>query len=128
MANITINLNDSAQKVKPLHCTTGGPVQPHSYMGTFDYFKKIGFPYVRLHDCALHSYYGGHHVVDISGIFPDFDKDAYDEASYDFTLTDKFLNNIRSCGSGIFYRLGQSIEHWVKSTAQIPRRIFKSGR
>jgi len=125
MANITINLNDSAQKVKPLHCTTGGPVQPHSYMGTFDYFKKIGFPYVRLHDCALHSYYGGHHVVDISGIFPDFDKDAYDEASYDFTLTDKFLNNIRSCGSGIFYRLGQSIEHWVKKYGSNPPKDFQ---
>jgi len=80
---------------------------------------------VRLHDCSLISYYGGHHVVDISGIFPDFDKDAYDKASYDFTLTDNFLNNIRSCGSDVFYRLGQSIEHWVKKYGSNPPKDFK---
>ena len=125
MANITINFNDCEKTIKPLHCVTGGPLQPHSCIGTFDHFKKIEFPYVRLHDCALISYYGGHHVVDISGIFPDFDKDAYDESSYDFTLTDKFLNDIRSCGSDIFYRLGQSIEHWIKKYGSNPPKDFK---
>ena len=125
MANITVNLNESSTEIKPLHSTTGGPIQSHSHIGTFDYFKNIGFPYVRLHDCALSSHYGGHHVVDISGIFPDFDKDAEDEASYDFTLTDKFLNDIRSCGSRVFYRLGQSIEHWVKKYGSNPPKDFQ---
>ncbi len=125
MANITINSSDNAKSIKPLHCVTGGPVQPHSYIGTFEAWKKIAFPYVRLHDCALLSYYGGHHAVDISGIFPDFDKDAYDEESYDFTLTDKFLKDIRSCGSDVFYRLGQSIEHWVKKYGSNPPGDFK---
>ena len=125
MTNIKINFNDSGVRIKPLHCTTGGPVQPHSCIGNFESFKKVGFPYVRLHDCALSPYYGGCHVVDISGIFPDFDKDAYDESSYDFAVTDNFLNNIRSCGSDVFYRLGQSIEHWVKKYGSNPPKDFQ---
>jgi hypothetical protein len=125
MTSITISRNGRAKNIKPLHCATGGPIQRHSYIGNFEHFKQVGFPYVRLHDCALFSCYGSHHVVDISGIFPDFDKDAYDESSYDFTITDKFLNNIRSCGSDIFYRLGQSIEHWVKKYGSNPPKDFK---
>ena len=49
----------------------------------------IGVPYCRLHDTA--GAWGGTHYVDIPNVFPDFDADENDPASYDFAFTDALL-------------------------------------
>ena len=88
-------------------------------------FKEIQFPYIRNHDVSYVGNFGGEHIVDISAVFPDFTKDAYDEKSYDFTLTDEYIARIYEVGSKPFYRLGQKIEHWSKKYGSHPPKDFK---
>lgn len=127
MANVKINTLNSIGKIKPMHCINGGPLKSllPSGMDNREDFKKIKFPYIRNHDVSYCSNFGGEHIVDISAIFPNFDKDPYDENSYDFTLTDDYLARIREVGSDIFYRLGQKIEHWPRKYGSNPPKDFK---
>lgn len=126
MANVSINANRVIGNIKPLHNTVNGPVANHDGSGgTMAEFREIGVPYVRVHDSSFFDNYGGEHTVDISGIFPDFDKDPYDEASYDFFLTDMYLKRIQDVGSKVFYRLGQRIELRPKKYHVHPPKDFK---
>ena len=126
MANISINTDRVIGNIKPLHCTVNGPVANHDGSGgTMEGFREIGVPHVRVHDSSFFDNYGGEHSVDISGIFPDFDKDPYDEASYDFFYTDMYLKRIRDAGSKVFYRLGQRIEVRPKKYNVHPPKDFK---
>ena len=43
-----------------------------------------------------------------------------DPASYDFTLTDVYLQAMVDAGTEPFYRLGSKIEHWVKKYDTLP--------
>lgn len=103
-------------KLKPMNAVNNGPVRAPKAQarGNFDAYAAAGFPYARLHDANLCYSYGGPHVVDITAIFPNFDADENNPDSYDFLLTDRYLSNIVDAGTKVFYRLGQSIEHWAK--------------
>lgn len=127
MNYIKMNPNQITGTIKPMHCTSGGPLKS-LLPGTGDNrrdFAEIGFPYIRNHDASYCSNYGGEHIVDISAIFPDFEKDPYDENSYDFVLTDEYVARIIEVGSMPFYRLGQKIEHWSKKYGSHPPKDFK---
>ncbi len=50
-------------------------------------------------------------VVDMHAVFPDPAADPRDPESYDFKLTDTYLQAICDTGAGMVYRLGESIEH-----------------
>ena len=105
-----ITLSDQAKgPIKPMH----GVGQP-PFLGLnfkhFHYLTEAGIPFVRLHDVG--SYCGGH-FVDIPNIFPDFDADPADPASYDFTFTDKMLLALHDAGLETFYRLGVTIENYA---------------
>jgi hypothetical protein len=50
-------------------------------------------------------------VVDVHAIFPNFGADADSPGSYHFAPTDDYLKSILAVGSGVMYRLGESIEH-----------------
>ena len=52
--------------------------------------------------------------VDIHCVFPNWDADPDDPASYDFIPTDAYIQSILDTGCGVFYRLGASIEHGPK--------------
>jgi len=126
MAIVKIDTSKTIGIIKPMHCTVNGPVANHDGSGgTVEGFKEIGVPYVRVHDSSFFSNYGGEHTVDITGIFPDFEKDPYDPASYDFFYTDWYLKRIRDVGSKIFYRLGQRIEVQPKKYHVHPPKDFK---
>ena len=116
MANIIVDFSDSIGVIKPMHCVNNGPVagRAEQTRSNFEDFKAAEIPYVRNHDAAFFSAYGGEHTVDISAVFPDFSKDADDEKSYDFAMTDKYLADIHAADSETFYRLGAKIEHGVK--------------
>ncbi len=58
-------------------------------------------------------------------IFPNFDADPEDPASYDFCLTDEYLRVIEFAGVKTFYRLGSKIEHWPKKYNTLPPKDFK---
>lgn len=88
------------------------------------YWKEAKISYVRNHDASI-SGYGSAHIVDVHMIFPDFSKDPYDPASYDFVLSDKYHKLILEGGSKIFYRLGTRIEHEPKKYGTIMPPDFK---
>ena len=118
---ITINANNIVGKIKPMHAVNNGPVHVEGEKSNFKEFVDAGIPFVRNHDAAFCRYYGGARSVDIHGVFPDFDKDPYDEASYYFEPTDKYLASIVAAGSEVFYRLGSKIEHREKCGTYPPK-------
>jgi len=127
MATVKIYPNTPIGEIKPLHGTVNGPVANHDGSGgTVDAFKKMGVPLVRLHDSSFFVNYGGEHTVDISGIFPDFEKDAEDKDAYDFFYTDSYIKRCLMTGAKILYRLGQRIEpHPKKYHVHPPKDFYK---
>lgn len=125
MANIVLS-NEVIGPVKPMHAVNNGPTvaRADQTRGNFDTFKAAKIPFARNHDAAHCSAYGGPHVVDVNCIFTNFDADENDPASYDFVLTDLYLENTINAGTQIFYRLGASIEHWVKKYNTLPPKDF----
>ena len=110
MTDIHIDFRSSAGRIKPLHGVNNGPVCYGSLVDVTHYYKESGIPYVRLHDTN----WPHPREVDIYTIFPDFDKEPDDPASYDFSRTDAYIKSVIDTGAEIIYRLGVSIEHTEK--------------
>ena len=128
MANISIDFSRSVGKMKPMHATNNGPKYKFASdqrVTNLEAFQRAGIPYARNHDASFLSVYGGEHTVDVNFIFRDFDADPYDPASYDFVLTDEYLQVIELSGAKVFYRLGSKIEHWKKKYNTLPPKDFK---
>ncbi|MED2974262.1 hypothetical protein P4361_18695 [Fictibacillus sp. B-59209] len=110
MADININLKPDGRRIKPVHGVNNGPVCYGALIDVTDYYKKLEVPMVRLHDPN----WPHPREVDIHTIFPDFNKDPSDPASYDFSKTDEYIQTVLNTGASIVYRLGESIEHTEK--------------
>ncbi len=114
--------------IKPMHAVNNGPIYKfgeQQRLTNIDAYRDAGIPYARTHDAAFCSTYGGEHTVDIQAIFPDFGADPYNPESYDFDVTDYYLNVIEEGGAKVFYRLGSKIEHGVKKYGTLPPPDFK---
>ncbi len=109
---IRVDFNSAKGSIKPLHGVDNAPLKLNMEQKEF---KDAGIPFVRTHDTV--SGYGGAHYVDIPNIFPNFDADENDEASYDFAFTDAFLKPLFEAGTMPFYRLGVTIENHYKIKA-----------
>ena len=122
--NVVI-INEPVGEIKAMNAVNNGPTEPNPNSSTtnFPAYKAAEFPYARLHDAPI--YWGWAHTVDITCVFPDFEANVNDPKSYDFTLTDALLSNIRAAGTEVFYRLGQSIEKWSKKYGVIPPKDYK---
>ena len=127
MADIVVIPSQTTGKIKPMNAVNNGPVRIRSDQsrGNFPTYEAAKIPFARTHDASFFSAYGGHHSVDITGIFPDFSKDANDPASYDFVLTDEYLESIQDAGTKVFFRLGQRIEHEKKKYGILPPADFQ---
>ena len=110
MTKITIDFEKTIGKIKPMHAVNNGPIKDEE-RGNFEAYKALGIPYARVHDSSFFAGYGGEHAVDIQAIFPDFRNNPYDEDSYDFDLTDDYLNAIEEAKTHVFFRFGSKIEH-----------------
>ena len=125
---IKIDLTAEQGAVKPMHAVNNGPVYKFAAdqrITNIDYFREAGIPYARTHDASFFATYGGEHTVDIAAIFPNFDADPYDPASYDFVLTDEYMQVIKHAGVEPFFRLGHKIEHAKKKYGTLPPKDFK---
>ena len=109
MANIIVT-DRIKGKIKPMH-GVGAPPNSGLSFGLFHYLKEAGIPFSRLHDASLVASVGSH-LVDVPLIFPDFDADPSDPASYDFAFTDELMKALHEAGVEPFYRLGVSIENY----------------
>ncbi len=124
---VTIDYSKIVGKVKPMNAVNNGPVvfkQPYMAPGNLQLFKEANIPYARTHDASFCPFYGGEHTVDVHLIFRDFNADPYDPASYDFCLTDEYMENICASGAEVFYRLGAKIEHESVKYGTVPPPDF----
>ena len=125
---IHVDFSKAAGKIKPMHAVNNGPVYKfHSdqRLTNMPAYQAAGIPFARTHDASFCSTYGGEHTVDVGNIFPNFDADPCDPASYDFCLTDEYLRVIEFAGVETYYRLGNKIEHWPKKYGTLPPKDFK---
>lgn len=127
MSAIHIDFSKSVGKVKPVHGVNSGPrTKVFTYDAT-ELFREAGLPFSRLHDTEYP--YGSGEFVDIHCVFPNFDADENDPASYNFALTDLYIDAIRKAGTDVIYRLGESIEHApVKRHVWPPKDFAKWAR
>ena len=116
MANITITTKEIVGRIKPMHAVNNGPIiaRQDQTRGNDVAYAAAKIPYARTHDSSFLSTYGGEHTVDIQAIFPNFDADVNDPASYDFVVTDHYLRQFQSVGTKVHYRLDTKIEHGIK--------------
>ena len=110
MAKITADFTKITGKIKPMH-GVGQPPITGLTNEMFHYLKEAGIPYARLHDVG--GMFGGGCFVDIPNLFPDFDADVKDPASYTFEFTDKLIEGLMENGCEPFFRLGITIENYV---------------
>ncbi len=106
MIPIKVDFSKATGVIKPLHGINNSPV---TYGRELPELREAGIPFVRLHDSA--GAFGGTYFVDVPNIFPDFEADPEDPASYDFAFTDAYLKGLTASGVKIFYRLGVTIEN-----------------
>lgn len=126
-AQVIVSPDSVVGPIKPMNAVNNGPAVANSKeqtRGNFYEYKVLNIPYARTHDSNYNSGYGGPHTVDISAIFPDFDRDPDDPSAYDFTNTDAYMNSIVAAGTQVFFRLGESIEHTVKQYNIFPPKDY----
>lgn len=114
--NVKFDLNTVVGKMKVMHAVNNGPCTAgkDQKRGNEHDYKALRIPYARNHDASFAAQYGGNHTVDVNFIFPNFDADENDPASYDFACTDEYIAKTYAVGTETFYRLGTRIEHEVK--------------
>ena len=134
MNTVKVNLCKTIGKIKPMHSANNGPVfnikdykngTMHPFNSNLDLYRAAGFPYARTHDTSFYHRYGLEHVIDVYYVFPNFEADVNDPASYDFTHTDEYVECSYIAGTKIYYRLGHRIEHNTKKYGVLPPRDFK---
>lgn len=118
---ITVDCNSTAGKIKPLLGVNLGPLCYRATVDISPYHKEIGVTLTRLHDVV----WLNADAVDISTIFRDFRNDPANPESYDFRITDDYIQAIINTGSKIVYRLGESIEHTPKKYRVNPPPDFE---
>lgn len=109
MAVVNIDFSKKVRPMKPMHGVDNGPWTCNFTRDARPLFKEAGIPFSRLHDTEYP--FGSGEFVDIPCIFKNFDADVNDPSSYNFALTDLYLQAIVECNTKIIYRLGVSIEH-----------------
>ena len=131
MEKLTFDLSHpvaSGRPFKPLNATNGGPWHKRhandQYRSNFDDYKAARIPFARNHDSGVCGIYGGPYSHDITNIFPDFDANPDDPASYDFACTDEAILVCLDAGTKTFFRLGQTIEHQIRKHGTIPPKDF----
>lgn len=130
METLKFDLSQRGGAFKILNATNGGPWHKRhvfdQWRTNMEAYRAARIPYSRNHDSNIAgSIYGGPYAHDISAIFPRFEADADDPASYDFACTDESILTTLDAGTETFFRLGQSIEHQIKKHNTLPPADFE---
>jgi len=120
MTRLTIDFANPMGPIKPLHGVNNGPINFGGMLNNSHRYRELGVPWARLHDPN----WPHPREVDVPQIFPDFDADPADPASYCFGPTDDYLRSILDTGAKIIYRLGTSIEHYSRRRYTHPPADF----
>ena len=129
METIHFDMTSDFGPFKPLNATNGGAVHKRhaadQYRSNFEEYKRARIPYARNHDSQGITAYGGTYAHDITKLFPRFEADPYDAASYDFACTDEAILVTLEAGTKTFFRLGEGIEHDIKKHDTLPPPDFR---
>lgn len=112
-ATVKVDFSVPTGKVKPLHGMCNGPVSYGADISGI--FREIGVPYVRF-DCTDTAISA--HAVDISRIFKDPYADPADPDSYDFAVTDRYVESALLTGAKVVFRLGESYDPFGNGRAK----------
>ena len=125
MAAIKVDFSKTTGRIKPVHAIGQPPILGWTDDSLFHFLTEAGIPYSRLHDVG--GAFGAGRFVDIPNVFPDFDADPDDPASYDFTWTDPLITSLVKADVEPYYRLGVTIENevWRKAYRVNPPKDFK---
>ena len=124
---LTVGRAMKGRPVRPLNGVNGGPVTHNFRHDARRLFREAHIPYCRLHD--IEGTLGGGKFVDVRNVFPLWELDENDPASYDFTFTDEYLRCIAESGAQPFYRLGETIDHgFLKAHVRPPKDNAKWAR
>ena len=107
VVKLSVDFSVRTGAIRPLHGINKGPLVPGGILDVIKEQKELGIPFTRLHDCGWPNPF----VVDHHAVFPDPDADPALPGSYDFRLTDEYIDAVRQTGAEPIYRLGESIEH-----------------
>lgn len=99
-AAFTLDLQNTVGTIRPYMDVNAGPINPPFSQNLSADFQELGITSVRTHD-----FYG---PCDIHSIFPDFNADVNDPASYQFELSDQVIAAIVATGAEVVFRLGES--------------------
>jgi len=106
-AEYVVDCSQHIGTIKPLHGVNNGPLNEGETINLSADYRELEPPLARLHDCE----WPNPDVVDIHAVFPDMSKDPTVAENYTFSRTDNYIQAIIDTGTGIVYRLGESIEH-----------------
>ena len=131
MHTLHFDLTREGRAFKLLNATNGGPWHKRTVANmarsNLQAYKAARIPYSRNHDCGVVPVYGGPYSHDITRIFPNFDADPCDPASYDFPCTDEDIMVCLEADTKVFFRLGQTIEHQVVKHGTKAPKDFQKG-
>ena len=113
---LRIDCAQTAGSIRPLHGVNNGPLNYGETVDLSAFYRELGIPLARLHD----SEWPNPSVVDIHAVFPDLSADPQRPESYRFPRTDAYVQAIVDTGTGIVYRLGESIEHTRRKYNVVP--------
>jgi hypothetical protein len=103
---IEVDFSQVTGSIRPLNGVNDGPLVTRGAFDLSPYYADLGIKHIRLHDVP----WTYENAVDINYVFPRFEADADDPQSYDFSLTDYYLESIRALGAEVTFRLGYSAE------------------
>jgi hypothetical protein len=106
---ITVDAARTIGTIKPLQDLGEGPLLMRGSVDETPYYQALGVKYVRLHDVP----WVYDNVQDTNYVFPNDSADSAKPESYDFALTDHYIESMTSVGVEVIYRLGYSSEDYV---------------
>ena len=107
-APITLDFSKSVGEAPLVYGLARPPSPAFDRWTRGDDLRKANIPYLYMHNVG--GAYGSGAFVDISNLFPKFDADADDPASYDFMVTDNLMQCMIRNKLAPIFRLGESEE------------------
>ena len=118
---LRVDFGKATRLIRPLHGINKGSIAAGGLIDLTDSLRALNPPSARLHDC----HWPNPDVVDIHAVFPNFNADPTLASSYEFALTDEYIDATRRTGAEIIYRLGESIEHTSTKRFAHPPKDFE---
>lgn len=117
---VVVDASSDAGPFDMLIGTNGQPSDNRSIKDFTDIYHQLGFEAVRLHDT-----YG---LADWHTMFPDWEADPDDPASYDFSKADPIVKDLHDEGFEILFRLGSSWRDREKTTQSDPPGTMRNSQ